>query len=259
MNLKFLTHIFFLFVFLISCDRNLKTNQVSKDGMVFIQGGIFSMGAGDDESREDEFPSHLVEVSSFWMDISEVTNKQFREFIDETGYVTTAERKINWDEIKEFVPPGTPKPHDSLLEPSSLVFQEIKTDNLQNYSNWWSLIRNANWKQPFGKDSNIEGKGNHPVIHISWDDAMAYAAEVADKTGESWRLPTKAEMPKLLETKCINPAANPFVFPDLEVANFWTKSKGLHQDIFRCSVYTYQGRVFCRQARNIPQPFLLVK
>jgi hypothetical protein len=97
------------------------------------------------------------------------------------------------------------------------------------------------------------------ALKLNWDDAMAYAAEVAEKTGESWRLPTKAEMPKLLETKCINPAANPFVFPDLEVANFWTKSKGLHQEIFRCSAYTYQGRVFCRQARDIPQPFLLVK
>ena len=76
---------------------------------------------------------------------------------------------------------------------------------------------------------------------------------------EAWRLPTKSEMPKLLEKQCINPAVNPFVFPDMEVTNFWTESKGLHQDQFRCSVYTYQGRVFCRQARNIEQPFLLVK
>ena len=61
------------------------------------------------------------------------------------------------------------------------------------------------------------------------------------------------------ESQCINPAANPYVFPDLEVANFWTASKGLHQDQFRCSAYTYQGRVFCRQIRSLPQPFLLVK
>ena len=155
--------------------------------MVFIEGGTFLMGAGDDESREDEFPSHVVEVSSFWMDISEVTNKQFRQFVDETGYITTAERKINWEEIKEFVPPGTPKPHDSLLEPASLVFQEVKTDNLQNYSNWWSLIRNANWKQPFGPGSDIINKDDYPVVHVSWEDAVAYC---------SWsgkRLPTEAE------------------------------------------------------------------
>ena len=94
---------------------------------------------------------------------------------------------------------------------------------------------------------------------LTWDDAMAYAAEIQEKTGEPWRLPTKSEMPKLLEKQCINPAVNPFVFPDMEVANFWTESKGLHQDQFRCSVYSYQGRVFCRQARHIEQPFLLVK
>ena len=87
---------------------------------------------------------------------------------------------------------------------------------------------------------------------------MTYAAEVREKTGESWRLPSKSEMPKFLEKKCINPAVNPFVFPNLEVTNFWTKSKGLHQDQ-QVPVYTYQGRVFCRQARSIEQPFLLVK
>tara|TARA_B100000530_G_scaffold182321_1_gene115305 strand:- start:1222 stop:1767 length:546 start_codon:yes stop_codon:yes gene_type:complete len=105
--------------------------------------------------------------------------------------------------------------------------------------------------------SNYQCRGDS--LKLSWDEAMAYAAEVSEKTGEPWRLPTKNEIPKILERKCINPAVNPFVFPDLEVANFWTASKGLHQDMFRCSFYTYQGRVFCRQARDIPQPFILVK
>ena len=104
---------------------------------------------------------------------------------------------------------------------------------------------------------NFKCRGD--AIKLTWDDAMTYAAEIQEKTGEPWRLPTKSEMPKLLEQQCINPAVNPFVFPNLEVANFWTESKGLHQDQFRCSVYTYQGRVFCRQARSIEQPFLLVK
>ena len=105
--------------------------------------------------------------------------------------------------------------------------------------------------------SNYRCRGDS--LKLSWDEAMAYAAEVAEKTGEPWRLPEKDEIPDILESACINPAANPFVFPDLEVANFWTASKGLHQDKFRCSIYTYQGRVFCRQARDIPQPFLLVE
>ena len=187
MNFKIISCLSVTLLFFISCKKELKTNQVSKDGMVFIKGGTFLMGAGDDESREDEFPSHVVEVSSFWMDISEVTNKQFKKFVDETGYVTTAERIINWDEIKEFVPPGTPKPHDSLLEPASLVFKEIKTDNLQNYSNWWTLVRNANWKQPFGPGSDIINKDDYPVVHVSWEDAVAYC----NWSGK--RLPTEAE------------------------------------------------------------------
>ena len=89
MNFKIISCLSVTLLFFISCKKELKTNQVSKDGMVFIKGGTFLMGAGDDESREDEFPSHVVEVSSFWMDISEVTNKQFKKFVDETGYVTT--------------------------------------------------------------------------------------------------------------------------------------------------------------------------
>ena len=105
--------------------------------------------------------------------------------------------------------------------------------------------------------SNFRCRGDS--LKLSWDEAMAYAAEVAEKTGEPWRLPESDEISDILEPDCINPAANPFVFPGLEVANFWTASKGLHQDKFRCSIYTYQGRVFCRQARNIPQPFILVK
>ena len=155
--------------------------------MVFIKGGEFLMGGDNDEARSDEFPKHKVEVSSFWMDQNEVTNAQFQKFIDETGYVTTAERKINWDEIKSALPPGTPKPNDSLLEPASLVFKEFQTENLNDYSKWWSLVRNANWKQPFGPESDIIGKENYPVVHVSWEDAVAYC---------KWsgkRLPTEAE------------------------------------------------------------------
>ena len=100
MNFKIISCLSLTLLFFISCKKELKTNQVSKDGMVFIKGGTFLMGAGDDESREDEFPSHVVEVSSFWMDISEVTNKQFKKFVDETGYVTTAERIITGMKLK---------------------------------------------------------------------------------------------------------------------------------------------------------------
>ena len=180
----------FVLLILIGCDSNKKsqnTKSLVKDGMVFIKGGEFMMGGDGEQANQDELPKHKVVVSSFWMDETEVTNDQFKRFVDETGYVTTAEKSIDWEDIKKVVPLGTPKPHDSLLAPSSLVFFETKTENLSDFTQWWKLKRNANWRQPFGENSSIDGKGNHPVVHISWDDAQAYC-EWAGK-----RLPTEAE------------------------------------------------------------------
>lgn len=180
----------FLLLILLGCDSNKKsqnTKPLVKDGMVFIKGGEFMMGGDGEQANQDELPKHKVIVSSFWMDETEVTNDQFKRFVDETGYVTTAEKSIDWEDIKKIVPQGTPKPHDSLLAPSSLVFFETKTENLSDFTQWWKLKRNANWRQPFGENSSIDGKGNHPVVHISWDDAQAYC-EWAGK-----RLPTEAE------------------------------------------------------------------
>ena len=90
-----------LLIFNISCNNsNPKTTKIiSKDGMVFINGGKFEMGGDNDEARQDEYPKHVVTISSFWMDESEVTNAEFKNFVDETGYITTAERKIDWEEI----------------------------------------------------------------------------------------------------------------------------------------------------------------
>ena len=173
----------------ISCKNSdpKKDKLVSKEGMVFIPGGNFDMGGDNEEARSDEFPKHQVTVSSFWMDIAEVTNAQFKKFVDATGYTTTAERKIDWDEISIMLPPDTPKPHDSLLSPASLVFKEVSTSNLNDYSKWWSLVKGANWKQPFGPGSDIIGKENFPVVHVSWEDANAYC----EWSGK--RLPTEAE------------------------------------------------------------------
>jgi formylglycine-generating enzyme required for sulfatase activity len=167
---------------------NLPQGIASTAGMVLIEGGTFLMGADNEQGRRDEYPKHQVKVKSFYMDTHEVTNAQFRKFVEATGYVTTAEKKPDWEELKKQLPPGTPKPSEDLLVASSLVFsppaQQIQ---LTNAAQWWSWVAGADWRHPDGPASSIAGKDKHPVVHISWDDAMAYC-QWAGK-----RLPTEAE------------------------------------------------------------------
>lgn len=160
----------------------------STDGMVLIPGGTFMMGADNDQARPDEYPKHKVTVDGFWMDATEVTNAEFREFVEATGYVTTAEQKPDWEELKKQLPPGTPRPPEDVLVASSLVFTPPSFQvQLNNVTQWWSWVEGADWRHPQGPDSNLAGKDNFPVVHVSWYDAVAYA-EWAGK-----RLPTEAE------------------------------------------------------------------
>ena len=168
--------------------NNTSTANASHEGMVWIEGGEFMMGSGDGEGRPDEYPQHKVKVSGFWIDATEVTNTQFKKFVDATGYVTTAEKIPEWEEIKKQLPPGTPKPPDDVFVAASLVFvAQPAGTGLNDPSRWWEWRKGANWKQPQGPGSSIVGRENHPVVHISWDDAMAYCRWAGK------RLPTEAE------------------------------------------------------------------
>jgi sulfatase modifying factor 1 len=151
--------------------------------MIYIKGGEFEMGADNYQADLDEYPKHKVILSGFWMDITEVTNAQFTEFVKATNYITTSERKIDWEILKKQLPKDTPKPSEDKLQPASLVFFIVENDS--DY--WWKLVKSANWKHPSGPESNIIGKENFPVVQISWDDAQAYC-KWANK-----RLPTEAE------------------------------------------------------------------
>ena len=156
--------------------------------MVLIQGGRFWMGGDSVWGRPDEFPRHQVEVSSFYIDEHEVTNRQFKAFVDATGYITTAERKPEWEELKKQLPPGTPKPADDVLVAASLVFTPPdRPVSLDNAYAWWQWVPGANWKHPQGPNSNLDGKDEFPVVQVSWEDAQAYC-QWAGK-----RLPTEAE------------------------------------------------------------------
>ena len=157
-------------------------------GMIWIPGGEFTMGTDEEESYAVERPAHRVLLDGYWIDETEVTNDQFRAFVEATGYVTTAERKPDWEQLKTQVRPGTPKPHDSLLVASSLVFtMPSHPVSLASPANWWVWVPGADWLNPEGAGSSIDDRGDHPVVQVSWEDAKAYA----DWAGK--RLPTEAE------------------------------------------------------------------
>jgi sulfatase modifying factor 1 len=149
------------------------------EGMVWIPGGTFWMGS-DDESMRDAKPVHRVTVDGFWMDRTEVTNAQYAAFVRATGYKTVAERK---PDPKDF--PGAPP---ELLVPGSIVFTPPKEPvPLNNHLAWWSYVPGADWRHPEGPESSVDGRENHPVVQVCFEDAVAYA---------NWagkRLPTEAE------------------------------------------------------------------
>jgi formylglycine-generating enzyme len=147
-------------------------------GMMRVPGGIFRMGS--DQHYPEEAPSHHVMVDPFWIDAAPITNGQFRDFVRATGYVTFAETV---PDLKTY--PGS-LPH--MIFAGSLVFTPPKhAVDLRDWSQWWTLAKGANWRQPYGPGSSLKGLDRHPVVHVNFADALAYA----EWTGKT--LPTEAE------------------------------------------------------------------
>jgi formylglycine-generating enzyme required for sulfatase activity len=146
--------------------------------MRWIPGGTFLMGSED--FYPEERPVHRVAVDGFWMDERPVTAGEFRRFVRDTGYVSFCERPLD--------PADYPGADPAVLVPGSLVFKKTAGPaDLRDFRNWWEYVPGAYWKRPEGPGSTINGRDRHPVVHVTYEDAEAYA---------SWagkQLPTEAE------------------------------------------------------------------
>lgn len=159
-------------------NRNVQPPTDLHADMIWIEGGAFRMGS--DKHYPEEKPVHRVEVDGFFMDKTPVTNRQFRRFVEATGHVTFAE-----------IPPDPadyPGALPHMLKAGSLVFTPPSGPvDLRNWSQWWGFKFRATWRRPYGPGSSIKGLDNHPVVHVAYSDALAYA-QWAGKD-----LPTEAE------------------------------------------------------------------
>ncbi len=153
--------------------------SAAPENMVWIPGGTFQMGCADCD-MPDALPLHPVTVDGFWMDATPMTNAEFEKFVKATGYLTIAERPLN--------PRDFPAADPKNLIPGSAVFTPPTEDvPLDDITRWWRYVPDACWKRPEGANSTIKGREDHPVVHIAWDDAVAYT------TWAGKRLPTEAE------------------------------------------------------------------
>ncbi|MEY9201815.1 formylglycine-generating enzyme required for sulfatase activity [Bradyrhizobium elkanii] len=153
-------------------------DEAGASDSIFIPGGTFRMGS--DRHYPEEAPSHMVSVDGFWMDRTPVTNRQFKQFVRATDHVTFAEVAPDPKDYPDALP--------HLIFAGSLVFTSPDHPvDLRDYGQWWTLLKGANWRHPYGPKSNIKSLDDHPVVHIAYADALAYARWAGKD------LPTEAE------------------------------------------------------------------
>jgi formylglycine-generating enzyme required for sulfatase activity len=146
--------------------------------MVWIPGGTFLMGS--DTHYPEEAPAHQVSVDGFWIDRFTVTNRDFARFVAETGHVTVAETAPDPGDY-----PGA-KP-EMLIAASTVFVAPTRPVDLGNPYNWWTYVPDADWFHPQGPGSSLAGREDHPVVHVAWDDAVAFACWAGKE------LPSEAE------------------------------------------------------------------
>jgi formylglycine-generating enzyme required for sulfatase activity len=159
-------------------DQDQDPKDHPDTNMIRIAGGTFRMGS--DRHYPEEAPVHRVTVDGFLIDRTPVTNRQFRDFVRATGHVTFAERRPD--------PKDYPGALRHMLYAGSLVFSPPDHPvDLRNWGQWWTLLKGADWRHPYGPKSSINGLDNHPVVHVAYADALAYARWAGKD------LPTEAE------------------------------------------------------------------
>jgi sulfatase modifying factor 1 len=157
-------------------------------GMVWIPAGDALVGTDDPLAPANEHPARHVHLDGFWIDRAEVTNAEFLAFVEATGYVTVAERVPDWEVLRRQLPPGTERPRADRLVPGSIVFDSNRADSEQlDEASWWVWKPGASWRHPEGPKSEIGDRMDHPVVHVAFEDALAYARWAGK------RLPTEAE------------------------------------------------------------------